>query len=388
MKQREFDQERMMVEPNVRFGYRAELDGMRGFAILLVLFYHLGLPWCRGGFVGVDVFFVLSGFLISSLLLREFDETGQLVIKRFYLRRAMRLFPALGLVLVSLMVIGFAIFNRAQIVYCLQDVIIAIIYMTNWARVFNFHTFSMIGHCWSLSIEEQFYLIWPVLFFGLLRRQPKRRLLAKGILALGLILWGIRMLLALNGVYLYSLFHNSILRADALLAGCALAVVSSSPPLGNEFHTPLRKLLTYLAPLALAAICFEACLTVNSAPPYYLWGQGLVEIASVLLIQDLLGNPGSFIRWIFTRRWLVWIGSISYGLYLWHYPIFMIMQVRGVQVLWIRILGTALAFLAAALSYRWLEAPILRRRPAPTTSGGHQLAYFSRGYETPTITAG
>jgi peptidoglycan/LPS O-acetylase OafA/YrhL len=136
-----------------RLGYRPALDGLRGVAALLVMSFHFQIPGWSGGFLGVDVFFVLSGFLITSLLLEEWQRSGTVCLRRFFLRRALRLFPAL--VLVLLVTAPFVSYRWP---------LVALGYVANWALAFKFVTFGPISHVWSLSVEEQFYLIWPIVF--------------------------------------------------------------------------------------------------------------------------------------------------------------------------------------------------------------------------------
>ena len=154
-------------------GYRRALDGLRGIAVLAVMSVHAGFN-SRGGLIGVEIFFVLSGFLISCLLIEEWDQSNDISLKQFYLRRGLRLFPAL--VAMLLVVSGYYWLNYSKAIAwpVTRDGLIALFYSTNWVRSFGLNGASLFGHTWTLSIEEQFYILWPLILLLLLRRASSR----------------------------------------------------------------------------------------------------------------------------------------------------------------------------------------------------------------------
>src|SRR5579862_2553734 len=158
-----------------RLGRRPILDGFRGAAILAVLLYHYSIPFGTGGFLGVDAFFVLSGFLITSLLTEEWSETGNLSFNRFYTRRALRLLPALFSMLAGTAFVAVTVASREDRAAIWRGSIGTVLYLANWQKFFDSPTVGMLGHTWSLSIEEQFYVLWPPLLLLLLRRLGPRR---------------------------------------------------------------------------------------------------------------------------------------------------------------------------------------------------------------------
>ena len=173
-----------MGDKEFKPGYVPALDGIRGIAIICVMIMHSGFKLFKGGFIGVDIFFVLSGFLITYLLVREYDRHDEQVnLKAFYARRALRLGPALILMLIGNSLWGIFFFTPAESMSNLEDALIALFYMANWARAFEIHAPRFLGHTWSLSIEEQFYILWPMIFLLLMRCIRSRALVAAVVLA-------------------------------------------------------------------------------------------------------------------------------------------------------------------------------------------------------------
>jgi len=302
--------------------YRPELDGLRGIAVLAVMAFHFRMPEAPLGFLGVDVFFVLSGFLITGILVRS-DGLG-----RFYLRRAQRLLPAL---LLMLLVVGWT--------QPVSQVLVAAGYVENLSAAFGWQPMSaVLGHTWSLAAEWQFYLVWPLALVWA-RRRWSLPAIGRAVLILGLLsaAW---QLVSWNGDWPRS-FAGPDTHAAPILIGCALA-------LGVRVPFPRWGIGLILVPLAFGLPWLAAILPTS--------------LATASIIQ----RPPAWLSF----RPLVWVGTISYGLYLWHVPILNTPEINamgGVVVI-------LSSFLAAFLSYRFLEAPILRlRRPAGTS---HALPGF------------
>src|SRR5215203_3627476 len=343
-----------------RLGYRPELDGVRGIAIIMVMLVHVH-NWPRGGFIGVDVFFTLSGFLITTLLLEEWRARRTVSLRDFYARRALRLFPAVIVLLVAYSI--FAIVAGGSFLSTrLAGVAYGFTYLSNWAQALGL-TFpdQEIGFLWTLAIEEQYYLLWPGLLLLALhvgRLSPRRLIVMICCVVVAVWIW--RIVLVDAGVDGRRIYFGTDTRLDQLLLGAALAAWFVRRPVSARGSWPLR--LTGWAGVAyLAWRLFDSI--------YFRWWYPTVGIASIglaaaaVLACVVTGSSPTLGR-LLGLRWLRWIGTLSYSLYLWHVP-----AIRAVDR-WLvagpgplRILaGVMLSFLLAAASYRFVEQPFLRRR--------------------------
>jgi peptidoglycan/LPS O-acetylase OafA/YrhL len=354
----------------------AALDGMRGIAVLLVMLTHAiyGAPYLQGGSIGVDIFFVLSGFLITYLLVREHDRHGHRIsLWKFYARRALRLGPALALLLVVLALGGCLFFDPETARSNLIDVAITVVYAVNWARAFDIHPPQLLGHAWSLSIEEQFYLLWPLILIVMLRAISSRRRIATAILLGAVVSYLWRVALALQGASVQRLYNGLDTRADSLLVGCALGLVLGSNLIREESRPVIAAKLKLVAPMTAVAIAVTVLFSSWKAAHVYYWLLGVIEVLVGLTILQLLVCNRCLVKSCLSIKPLVWIGTISYGLYLWHYPIYSVLHGRGMTFKGI-LAGTVLSVAIASLSYYGLERPILRlkerlAREALTSSG-------------------
>ena len=322
-----------------RLGHVPALDGLRGVAVLLVLAVHAtGFP--PGGHLGVDLFFVLSGFLITTLLLEERADTGRLSLRDFYGRRARRLLPALVLLLAAYLTIDAAKGHDG-----LKTVALAGLYLGNAVQAFsqvNPLAHSGLEHLWSLAAEEQFYLLWPLLLLLIARsRQPLRNL---GMVLGALVLW--RYLLFTGGASHHRLYNGPDTHADGLAIGAALAFLRER----NPAFTVSRTIAT-----AGLGICVGALLLRHATPAWDAYGLPFAETACAVVLIAGLTLPA----WKTALSWgvLVWFGRISYSLYLWHYMLMWAFDWR------LRPLAAALAVAVAYVSTRWIEEPIRRHRP-------------------------
>jgi peptidoglycan/LPS O-acetylase OafA/YrhL len=359
-----------------RLGYHPALDGMRAISILAVMLYHSGL--IHGGFLGVDVFFTLSGFLITTLLIEEHAAGGRIALRDFYGRRALRLLPALVPVVIVSGVAMIATAGPARVGGMSLFVLAVIFYVANWAAIAGLPQ-GMLGHAWSLSIEEQFYLVWPPVLALLLRRVRARWLLVAGLLlaALGSIL--LRYHLAVSGATGRRFYLGTDAHADPILIGCATACLVSWGYIRGGSNPPASTRWRELA-AALAAAVLVAVLVMARLPDDYArrGASTIVAVAAGVLIVDVL-RPGSRLAPLLGWSPLVWIGKRSYALYLWHLPVFFLagaLWASGLlEYLPSRIVPAwVVTFAMAAASYRWIEAPALRlksrfaARPADRTS--------------------
>ena len=313
--------------------HRPELDGLRGIAILIVLAAHTGVPGFAdgGGGAGVTLFFVLSGYLITSLLLAEKAKTGRVDLRAFYIRRALRLFPALAatLVVVTFLAVAGLMPQAAKEGVDYRVVVLGVIcYVVNWVAVAG-QSIGMLGHAWSLAVEEQFYIVWPTLL--LLGLRLGRTPLVLILLLLAFLDTPYRLLLDLNGGFMH-VFVGTDSRGDALLLGCVLALLET------RWH-PVVGWAGVLGVLAVAALW----------PGDPGLGAQLMFIPAAAIVSTLAvaGCP-VILAW----RPLAFIGKISYGLYLWH----------GLVIWWALPWPVAvpLCIAIACISYFVLERRFLR----------------------------
>jgi peptidoglycan/LPS O-acetylase OafA/YrhL len=377
--------------PDVRLPYSPGLDGLRAFAVIAVLLYHADLAWIPGGFLGVEVFFVISGYLITALLLAEWRQRGRIDLKTFWLRRARRLLPALYVLLV--VTLAFAVvFLPGEVAGLRGDVLAAFGYVTNWYLIFGQESYfeavgrpSLLQHLWSLAVEEQFYLIWPpILALGLCigaTRLRQRRVLS--LVLFGALASAVTMaLLYVPGVDPSRIYYGTDTRATGLLCGAALAFLWSPGdkyrPSETRHHrlrlpdrSRFRRRWGWTAPLLLDVVGFAAlgalvwfCLNLGEFQPFlYCGGLALVGLATTATIMALV-HPHALIgsRFLGSAP-LRWVGVRSYGIYLWHWPVFMVTRpdldvpIDGLPLLALRLTATVVL---ADLSYRYIETPIRR----------------------------
>jgi peptidoglycan/LPS O-acetylase OafA/YrhL len=347
-----------------RLGYRPWLDGLRGIAISAVFVNHLQFLIYQGrplfgwlflpfGMLGVDVFFVLSGFLITTLLLEEQQNTDRISLKKFYTRRALRLLPALIVLLVCMVVYSklFLSAQEANSTALLSG--IALVYCTNWFFAFGVNS-DLLGHLWSLAVEEQFYLIWPFVLSLILQTRLAKR--STFLFMLGLIV-----LVCFHRVLLVStssparVYFGSDTRADSLLIGCIVAMVVSWRLLPRWSLRGLK----WAGALSILVIAAYVADLFNLGRTLYSTGFTVFAIAVGIFILQVMIEPS---RLVSILEWpgLVWLGKLSYSLYLWHF--FTI----GITVLFpmpnaVRVALSILISLAvASASYYLIERPFLK----------------------------
>ncbi len=353
----------------VRMPHLPGLDGLRAFAVIGVLLYHAGVSWLPGGFLGVEVFFVISGYLITALLLSEWKRTGRLDLKTFWLRRARRLLPALFL----LLAVSFSyavLFLPGEVAGLRNDVLAALGYVTNWYYIFGHTSYfqtvgrpSLLQHLWSLAVEEQFYLLWPILLgLGLTRLRRYRLLTA--ILAGAAVSTGLMALLYQPDADPSRLYYGTDTRAAGLLIGAALAFVWT--PWRREAWQGRKSgdvsiVLNLVGGAALGLLVWFG-LNIGEYDAFlYRGGFALVALTTAVLIAVVvhpLAHLGPALLDIPPVRWF---GLRSYGLYLWHWPVLTVtrpeldVNLDGWPLLVVR-LGLTVGL--AELSYRFVEAPV------------------------------
>lgn len=334
-----------------KLGHSPELDGLRGVAILAVFFYHAHIPLILGGFIGVDIFFVLSGFLITSLLLQENFKFDSVSLKNFYIRRFLRLMPALLLLLIFFLIFSFVTQPAKNFSKTVKYSALAGLYLSDVARAFNISTMGYLMHTWSLSIEEHFYLLFPPLLIVLLKRFTLRNI--------ALIFLSIIIIISIYRTTTFNpvdkSFHSIVryyfgfdYRFDEILSGCLLAVICFWKGLPK-----IHWMITGLAVLFLL-ICINFMPELSSLHLYIL---PLLNLATALLLIYALNSKPKFLK----NPILVWIGTVSYGLYLWHFVIFQIVANNVSENPYIVLfLGGPISLGITALSFYLLEKPCLK----------------------------
>ncbi|WP_421119922.1 acyltransferase family protein [Aquihabitans daechungensis] len=360
-----------------RFAYQPALDGVRALAVTVVLLFHAGVPGFGGGYVGVSVFFTLSGFLITSLLIREHRAEGRIDVSGFYARRARRLLPASALCLVAVVVLA-DLGAWDQVAHLRRDVWAAALQVFNWLRLTGTTSYgdlfsqtggqvSPLEHYWSLAIEEQFYWVWPLAFAGLagLALRIRRSLIVVlGVPALVAVV-AAPVIAAVFGPE--AAYWSTAARVGEILTGAVAAAVVAER---GAPRWARRAAPACLGLIGLAVVFFPSA----SGPAYRGWLPALSVVTVVLLLG--LQHEGG-LRAGLSVRPLVALGAISYGVYLFHWPIFTLVDEArlgrgGIVLLAVRL---GLTLLVAIASYRLIERPVRldRRAPRPTLVAGGAL---------------
>ena len=348
--------------------YITGLDGIRAIAVIMVLAYHLKLALFKSGFLGVTVFFVLSGYLITGILISEVEEEGTIDLKNFWLRRIRRLVPAVMSMAVVIIFVS-AVVNRIIFTKGCKDFLASVLGFNNWWQIFNKVSYfeaagvpSPFTHCWSLAIETQFYLIYPLILLGIYKLAKSR---GEGRAKRGLLFAGVTLLLALISVILMivlfdpqqdasRVYYGTDTRAFSLLFGALLAILW-------EYRMVPRRLSASVN-MVLGSVSFAVLLVMTiaingSSNFWYRGGQFVGTILTVLVIYTVSGRKTWLSRFL-SNPVLKWIGDRSYSIYLWHYPIILLIS-KGIKASWwITLIEIVLSVVLAELSYRFIETPI------------------------------
>jgi peptidoglycan/LPS O-acetylase OafA/YrhL len=345
----------------------AGLDGLRAVAVLAVVLYHLNVGWASGGLLGVGVFFVLSGYLITDLLLAERERRGAIALGRFWLRRARRLLPALWVMLV-VVTLWIVFLDPSQLGGIRGALLAALLYFSNWWYAFQHVTYfasfgppSPLGHLWSLAVEEQFYLAWPLLLILALRFVHRRWLLVGLVIAGALASAWAMAALFLPGSDPTRVYEGTDTRAFQLLIGASLAIVWPSRGLTEPLSALRRWSLDALGGLGLAVIVVMVMETNEYETFLYRGGMVILSLATVAVIAAL-AHPAALLGRILGAPPLRWIGVRSYGIYLWHYPIIVLTTpVDSTPGPLLALLQVGATLVVAGLSWHFVEEPIRRR---------------------------
>lgn len=336
-------------------GYFPALNGLRGIAVLAVIGFHAKAPYFGGGFAGVDFFFVLSGFLISSILLAEIDATGSVSLPRFYLRRAQRLMPAMLLAIALYLCAAPWAWPQYDGLH-VRDAAVTALFLSDYGKAF-WGMPIVLQHTWSLAVEEHFYILWPLLLMAVAPRMPPG-----GLVKTILCLFALATLWRIACVGLGQDFTEVYYRFDTRASGLVLGALIAAARRAGLMPAP--------GPKAIAAAAASAALIVALAP----WGHAVVlavltamaEIAAAIVICHIVSGaaPGaSAVARILELGSLQYLGRISYGLYLFHFPVAVLLRDTYTGLPGFALIAAASAVLASA-SWYLVERPILAMKPA------------------------
>ena len=353
------------VQHEVRLPYSGALDGLRALAAIIVLLYHADIPWMPGGFLGVEAFFVLSGYLITSLLLTEWRQEGRIDLTRFWLRRVRRLFPAM-LFMTAVSIAYVVIFLPDEVAGLRKDAAAGLGYATNWYLIFSRVSYfesvgrpSILRHLWSLAIEGQLYIVWPLVVSLVIRWWKGRWVplvaLVGALASAALMAWLYEPDIDPSRVY-----YGTDTRSTGFLLGAVLAFV----PLARRAAKGVIPWLFDLAGLMSLGLLAWACVYMNAYQPLLYRGSLGIVAAETALVIAVVVRPGTrVVPGILGWRPLRWLGLRSYGIYLWHWPVFMLtrpqldVSLDGIPLLAVRL---ALTIVLAEMSYRLVEKPCAR----------------------------
>ncbi|EIT86949.1 acyltransferase 3 [Fictibacillus macauensis ZFHKF-1] len=346
--------------------YMPGIDGLRALAVLAVIAYHLNFGWASGGLLGVGIFFVLSGYLITDLIISEFKQTGKIDFKQFWLRRARRLLPAL-LSMLIVVILWVLLFEHAFIVGLWGNLLSVFFYVSNWWLIYHkvsyFEQFgppSPLNHLWSLAVEEQFYVVWPlILLFGL-RFIKKSQTLLKYVIGAALLSAILMAILYTPNADPSRVYYGTDTRAFSLLIGAALAFIWPSKQLAISLSRAPRFILEVIGLVGLGGVLLLVYFTSQFDAFLYYGGMVLLSIFTLLLVAAL-AHPSTFIGKLMGWRPLRWIGVRSYGIYLWHFPIIIFTRPPQQNVessVSLSILQFIAIITIASLSWHFIEEPI------------------------------
>lgn len=342
-------------------GYSPALDGLRGLSILAVLGFNGHLSFVRGGFIGVDIFFVLSGFLITSLLVQEHNRGAGIRLRNFYFRRALRLLPALFGLMSFCAAYATLFQSREKALITWKGILYTLFYVANWAQIDSLSaSIGALSHAWSLSVEEQFYILWPLLLIALLKLRKTRIVAVLLILIAVSVAWS-AFLWQHQPNYL-RMYFGSDTRANELLIGCLAALLVSWGSLPKLRYA--RVTFRLLSVAGSAGVLYSIFAARYYSSFVYNGGFALISLGVAAIIIDVVVFRSPLGRAVGFKP-LVWIGKISYGLYLWHFPIFYALRqslASRVNPFVLAVLCVVAVFVIATLSHYFLEKPFLKLR--------------------------
>ena len=358
-----------------KMGYEPSLDGLRALSVIGVLFYHGGFSWMHGGFLGVEVFFVVSGYLITSLLIGEQEQTGRIDFRNFWIRRARRLLPALFAMIVAVLIWAALFGSERDVSDLRRDVPWAFFYAGNWGQILGgvpyFGSDPLLKHVWSLAVEEQWYLLWPLTFVGIMKL--RRSAPTVGLLLVGAAFFVMAFTFSLESgspsliggpIGLFEgldrtnfMYLSTFTRSSGLLLGAGVAFIWRPWRSAGAVDAPVGRLLDPIGAAVVAALGCTFAVTALTAGYVYQWVLPLTSILSVIAVMIAVHPAAVGYRSALSWQPLVQVGKRSYGLYLWSWPIFVIVGALDGSVF--KFVGAMLvSILVAEASYQFVETPI------------------------------
>ncbi len=354
-------------------GHLAGLDGLRALAIAAVMVFHLDPDWLPGGFLGVDVFFVISGFLITTLLVRERRGTGRVDLAGFWTRRARRLLPALILVVPVAILIARTV-ETDLLVGIRRQTLGALTFSTNWLEIAEGSNYfaatspQLFMNFWSLAVEEQFYLFWPLVMIGLLALH-RRFSLTEGALAILVLCVGLTSAALMAVTYDSDnptrAYYGTDTHLFGLMLGATLAIVWTGPLRAYTTTRFWRRRRGWLVLGSLVAIGALLVFAGKESAWTFRLGIPLISLATATLLLAAVERPG-LLRSVLELRLFTWIGRRSYGIYLWHWPVILIISMEidatagSPAYIWTRVWAVVVTLAIADLSFRFIETPVRR----------------------------
>jgi peptidoglycan/LPS O-acetylase OafA/YrhL len=341
--------------------HNPSLDGIRGVSILLVLAFNAHFASFRGGYIGVDIFFVLSGLLITSLLIQEFRQTSEISLKNFYYRRALRLLPAL-LALSGFCAVYAVVFQpREKAIMTGKGILYTLFYVANWAQTGRPDSgIGALSHAWSLSVEEQFYICWPLLLILVLHLNWQRRRIAALLIFLSSVSIAWSAWMWYSGSHYLRLYLGSDTRAYELFIGCLAGLCLHWGIIPQT--KAAQKAFGLVSAISIVAISYAVITMPVDSGYLYCGGLALIALGTAVVLINVSLFPSRLNRFLEFPP-LVWIGKISYGLYLWHYPAFEAsrqMLAGRINGILYELLRFGAVFILATASYYFVEKPFLK----------------------------
>ena len=357
---------------NNKSKYLPSIDSLRALAVLAVIIYHVDVNYLPGGFLGVDLFFVLSGYLISSLIIKEYKKTGSINLYNFYIRRARRLLPAVYF-MITVGIVVMVMFNGVLLKKSHLDAIFGYIYSSNWWYIFHkldyfdsFGSQSPFKHLWSLAIEEQFYMIFPLLFLLINRKKKDKDGFHKLNRNFLYVILGVILVSLIAHIILFDInnisriYFGTDTRAFSLLVGVVGAILYPIDKLNTKITPQENILYSVVSLLSIATLITIMIYTSEYNTWLYRGGFLLVAILGIIIIISS-GKQHTVMAKLLSFKPVVFIGKISYSLYLWHFPILVlttpVSEIGNPNIFYV-ILRVILTFIVAIISYVFVETPI------------------------------
>lgn len=337
-------------------GYFPALDGVRGWMAIGVLIHHVNMVWFTGAMITMELFFVISGFLITAVILRGIEKHGHFDLKGFWKRRIARLYPVLILVVVLFTLVAYILVDDPR--PSLKDALATLLYYSNWTKLNNYVYPTIFGQSWSLAVEEQFYLLWSLIFLAALKLRLNKMCVAFFLVCLALLCMAWKYYLIAQGAPWSRLYYALDTRLDAFVVGGLLAL--SFPLLQPLIQRPmLHAVLTLSACAFLVLLAFGTPKDIS----YFYWQQTSAVLLSAMVVLLLASPRKGIFQWLFSLKLSVLLGERCYSIYLWHWPLIWILLIKfefSKNVLLLIVLPSVL--LLSWLSYAWVELPFMSKR--------------------------